>query len=161
MRSSTSSSSFAFPFSSLVIASWTRNKYFLTSSSFQEGKKETVDFLFIYFKLPHSSFQSFLRRKITMDRMTRTLAKMAMKQRPSMYVVIHIKSKVIASRQPGKRAFLLLPSPLLSRSSGLKEDSTEEGIEEDQHPPRYLSFFPRFSPFFHLMRRWRRKQWRS
>lgn len=149
MRSSTSSSfrSFAFPFSSLVIASWTRNKYFLTSSSFQEGKKETVDFLFIYFKLPHSSFQSFLRRKITMDRMTRTLAKMAMKQRPSMYVVIHIKSKVIASRQPGKRAFLLLPSPLLSRSSGLKEDSTggNRGGPTSPSVPFLLSpFFPLF-----------------
>lgn len=73
---------------------------------YRRGKKWIVFFYLFIFGLPHSLFQSSLRRKIPMDKMTRKLAKMAIRQRPSMYVVIHIKSKVIASRQPGKGALL-------------------------------------------------------
>ena len=104
--------------------------------------------LFI-FGLPHSFFQSSLRRKIPMEKMIRTLAKMAMRQRPSMYVVIHIKSKVIASRQPGNGAFLFFPW-LLSPSSALKEDSRREWRGEKERGPN-VPTSPRFLlPLFPL-----------
>lgn len=114
------SSSFLFLSSLLLSPSESQLEYFY--ACFYVRRRKWILFIF---GLPYSFFQSSLRRKIPMEKMIRTLAKMAMRQRPSMYVVIHIKSKVIASRQPGNGAFLFFPW-LLSPSSALKEDSTRE-----------------------------------
>lgn len=131
------SSSFLFLSSLLLSPSESQLEYFY--ACFYVRRK----WILFIFGLPYSFFQSSLRRKIPMEKMIRTLAKMAMRQRPSMYVVIHIKSKVIASRQPGKGVFLFFPW-LLSPSSALKEDSTREwGGERERGPnvptsPRFL-----------------------
>lgn len=113
-----------------------------TSNRYRGSRRERLPY-------NHFTFQPGFRRRIPMDKITRTSAKIAMEQSPRMYAVIHIKSSVIASRQPSRDAFLFFPSPL-SSSSGLSTKGTFDKVEEKRSsrvpaPPSIL--LPLFFPF--------------
>lgn len=113
----------------------------------EEGKGKFRLIVKLPRRISHTSKTQFLKRK-PIDRMTRTLAKIAMKQSPTMYAVIHIRSNVIASRQPGRRALLFFP-PLLSSPPWLSTKGTFDEVE--RRPVPKVSFSLSFPLPLHEM----------